>query len=1024
MIASKTATGFPPAKVPRVTKPGFAPFAGLSLIFSGASRFFKAPVTAFCDLATCDRFGLVSLQGDYATVIRLDGMRRLASTKEIEASAQRLRQALGGMLETPGHAIQFFYTADPDGVSAAIDRSLDQCRAVTRALNASFDDVFSERQRVLPPYLRQERACIVLWTRPARLSKQELKQASRRRGQFLQQFALFGDAQNPYLGSEELGTVHQTAVRALLGALSAQNVRADALDPREGLKLIRDELYPDTIGTDWTPQTPLDPPRGHMPEDILPEDLSDMLWPPLREQIFTDAAITSDFFTARLGQSDWTPIDLTEPPEVELPFAELAGDLAHYRMPWRTCATIEGVPPGYMMWKEMLATLLNMGSNAAIHSAFEQIKTLRKQRLDTIVKFRMSFATRAPAGQEDMLRLRGSRLQSAIAGWGKAGASRICGDPLAGTLSSVPGLAVASTAPPAEGPLSNILTMMPWNRPGGPWRNGSVLFRNHDGCVVPFDPSGSGRDARLDLFVGPSRRGKSLLDNVLLLGTCFSPAALTTDGARLPLIGKVDIGDGTSGLIDVIHSAMRPEDHHLAVHVPFSLTDEHAYNIFDTETCCREPLDYHKTFLVNFLNLVCKPLDGPPFEGMNQLLNQLITALYDLFSDVGVGSRPKPYRPGVESIDTAIRHQRIQLPANPTWWNVADAFAAAGDMRQASAATKYAVPVLSDLFEAARLARIENVFRHVTPAPGESVIALLSRYLGDFIDKYPTLNMPTRLDISDARIRVIDIDRVAPEGEGEAQRRSELMYLLGFQIVSRDFFLRPEDADKVPDHVRPWHQRRFIELRESFKRLECDEYQRAAAAPFVQRQFEEAARRAAKLNVGLGLASQKLTDYSDYLISQSTGRFLLGAGDVKEADEMADRFGLSNAARAIVRDGLTGPRQDGSGSPFLLQILVNSEWYELYLVNLVGPIELWALSTNPRDAALRRRLYESLGSTEARRRLAKVFPRGSAISEIDRRTDTRLRRGEAQGSALGGVIDELASEIRDGVGLGTVVKAE
>ena len=87
------------------------------------------------------------------------------------------------------------------------------------------------------------------------------------------------------------------------------------------------------------------------------------------------------------------------------------------------------------------------------------------------------------------------------------------------------------------------------------------------------------------------------------------------------------------------------------------------------------------------------------------------------------------------------------------------------------------------------------------------------------------------------------------------------------------------------------------------------------------------------------------------------------------------------------------------------------------VVNSLGPVELWGLSTTPPDVALRTRLYERLGPVEARRRLARVFSTGSAEKEITRRKAERMRRGDEEARAERGVIDEMAAELIDGTGL-------
>ena len=93
------------------------------------------------------------------------------------------------------------------------------------------------------------------------------------------------------------------------------------------------------------------------------------------------------------------------------------------------------------------------------------------------------------------------------------------------------------------------------------------------------------------------------------------------------------------------------------------------------------------------------------------------------------------------------------------------------------------------------------------------------------------------------------------------------------------------------------------------------------------------------------------------------------------------------------------------------------------LVNTLGPIELWALSTTPADTALRNRLYDAVGFGEALRRLSRVFPQGSASKDIDRRKADRLKMGELDSRALEGVVDELARELIDGRGVGSLLVA-
>jgi len=1014
-----------PAPAPRLFSRGFLPLVVLQGLGAAIWSGFRLPLTAFCDLATCSEEGLITYGGDYASIIRIDGMRKLATRAEIEDRARDICTRLGSSFEQPGHAAQFVYISDPHGAKDTVAHWIEDRKRLARGLNANFDDIFAERLKILPQYMRQERIWLVLWTRPGRLSRGERRAHTKDKQKATGALPPFGDAQNPLLHDPALATIHHAFVRNVAQLFADRDVQTEVLDSKTALRIIRQEIYPETIGSDWDPITPADPPPDTLPDEDRPRNAEASLWPSLREQIFCGDAETDGFSAARLDTQLWLPLDVRSIGQVRPPIVELIANRGARSQPWRFSTLIEGAPSTLMLWKKTLAGMLRFGANKTVFNAFEQIDAMRERRTDAIVKTRMSFATSAPDGEMELLRRRASSLGQAIGTWGGMSATTLCGDPLAGTLSSVPGLAIASTAPPTAAPLSQIMTMMPWARAGMPSSEGAALFRTGDGTIVPYDPSGRDRKAQLDLFIGRSRTGKSALMNLLLLATITSEAIMTSDGYRVPLIGKLDIGDSCSGFVDMVQSALPADQAHLAVYISLRFIDEHAINIFDTEPCCRRPLDYHRMFLTNFLNLVCAKPDGSAYDGMSQLLHDAIDAAYALRGDIGPSTKPRSYQPREEPVVARkIAALEIELPANPTWWDAADALGRAGDLHGASLATRRAVPTMTDVIDVlSRSGSIIEDFRMVTPGTGsETIIETCRRYLTSFIKQYPTLCQPTRIDLGAARIVALDIDAIAPEGSTpEARRQNELMYLLGFNIVSRQLFLVPEHADQVPEHVREALREKFREISESFKRLECDEFQRTQGAPYVRAQFEDAARRGAKRNFTIGLASQRLLDFGDYLCNHSTGRFIVSTDGPEEAALCREKFALTDQGNALLQT-LTGPRDDGSGSPFLLQIKIRDQIYEMYLVNLMGPVELWALSTTKIDSSLRRRVYDALGSTTARQRLARVFPHGSAEKEVGRRQAARMKSGLSAETVRSGVIDEIALEIINGVGLGAVIR--
>jgi intracellular multiplication protein IcmB len=531
----------------------------------------------------------------------------------------------------------------------------------------------------------------------------------------------------------------------------------------------------------------------------------------------------------------------------------------------------------------------------------------------------------------------------------------------------------------------------------------------------------------VDLFVAPAGFGKSVLANTLNLGLCLSSAAQGATGARLPLIGKLDIGPSAKGFVRCLQEALPPDRRGEAIYVPMQLAEGFEVNVFDTQVGCRQPLPLERAFQSNFLSLATLPIDSETaFEGMDQLIGFVIEEAYRMFGDDAnePNKKPKRYQRGLlPEVDEALRQGAVPLEAEPWWWDVVDALCKLGQYRLAEMAQRYAVPLLQDLITAARTTQVRDMFAKVKAETTEETVQLFERYIKALIRRYPTLNRPTRLDFGPARVIVLDLEAVAPTGSAEADRQTDLMYLLGRHILARNFFLRAKYARFVPELVRDYHTRRMTEIHECVKRLDYDEYHRTKGRRFVRAQVELDRREGRKHNLQLGLSSQKMADFGDDLVSQSTGRFILGAGDDKEADDIITRFRLTDAAAEVIRHRLKGPAKDGSGAPFLAIIEADNVKYEQMLVNSPGPVELWALSTTPDDVGLRGRLYEQVGFSEGLRRLSRVFPLGSAKVEIDRRKAERLRRGEEEARAAAGVIEGLADELTNGRGLGIVLRS-
>ena len=492
-------------------------------------------------------------------------------------------------------------------------------------------------------------------------------------------------------------------------------VAATELSARDALVLAREALYRETAGSQWKPTLIGDKVMPRLPEDDVKHPSKEgLLWPSLRSQIFRIDAVTHGGQRVEIGENEYASVDMMIGPEDPRPFVELASWLGQDRLPWRCSFILEGGGKTGMAFKEIGSSFLSIfPANRDLQRAFASLRNLREQENHISVKLRASFATWAPLGETRKLRRRASTLAQRIEGWGNCKTARVAGDPLDGVMSSVPGLALASTANPSLAPIGEAMPLLPWSHTISPWERGSVLFRLPNGAIWPYDPcGGSMRPLVIDIFVAPPGSGKSVLANTINIGLCLSSAVLGSAKAKLPMIGKLDIGSSAEGFVRLIQEAVGPERRHEAIYTTMQFAPGYEFNAFDLQVGCEYPLPLEKAFLQNFLALLTlPPEETQPFEGMAQMISLVIDEAYRRCTEVPDGA-PKRYRKGVEPlVDAAIAKYHIKLEgADAIWRDVVTALCEVEEFRLAEIAQRYAVPVLEDLIAASRSEQVQDMF--------------------------------------------------------------------------------------------------------------------------------------------------------------------------------------------------------------------------------------------------------------------------------------------------------------------------
>ncbi|MFA5593045.1 MAG: type IV secretion protein IcmB [Micavibrio sp.] len=965
----------------------------------------KYSLESYVRLETADdEVTLAAADGSLVTYVRVDGSRQIIGEEEYQFLVEGATIKIGSRFDRQGHALQVYFVRDPHRIERHLEDVLRPSRMTAESIGLEVQDVFDERVRHLSRYLSYEECYYVLWTRPSVLTKNELKRASADARE--KKWVKAGYAQNPLAALDALRTRHRSYIASVVSSLDELGIRAETMKVHDALRTIKNNLYPTKAHEDWKPCLPGDPIPPRAPASR--GDLSDIVWPTLSQQLaLADCYILNESIV-RIGDLIWAGVDMTLAPMDPSPFPMLLNRLFEAKVPYRISFLLEGGGVYATQFRAFAATILGVTNavNKQIKFSLEGLE--RMARKEPVVRMRISLATWAPRDNLRLLQDRLANLTQSVESWGYCQVSEFSGDPLDCVMSSALGIHCAGTAPAAIAPMFEVMKLMPWQRPSSPFEKGAMLFRTPDGKVWPYQTGTNVTTTWFDLIFAQPGAGKSVLLNSTNMACCLTPGL-----SELPYVAIIDIGPSSSGMISLIKEALPEAKQHQAASYRMQMTQQYAVNPFDTQLGCRYPMLDERSYLVELMTLLCTPPGQErPYDGIQQLAGLVVDEMFRWRDDMAANAEPRPYLPRLDpEIDEAIAKHKLHLPADPYWWDVVDRMFDLGENHIAILAQRYAVPTLADAITASRRPQIRALLEETSVGmTAETVINAFERMVTSSIREFPILSGVTRFDVSDARVCSLDLMDVSPQGDDTADRQTSIMYMLARHVLVRSWWVGLEMVEHMPEKYRLYHEMRLQNIIETPKRLCYDEFHRTSKSNSVRAQVVRDVREGRKRGVQIALSSQLLDDFDNDMVDLATGVWILGAAISDQAvDNIRERFGLSQTARNIIRYKLTGPR--AGGAPALLVLGTVEGKYEQHLLNTLGPIELWALSTSAEDVAIRNRLYQRLGASRARQMLAVNFPGGSARSEIKRRVMMLAERGEIRSAALSQVIEQISEEL-------------
>lgn len=997
---------------------------GVDSFLDAIGSSLKQGIGDYCDLETADdRHTIVARDGSLLSIVQMEGMRSLVTPSNLLYNVvEPLTTSMRSMFEQRAHQVQVWFEVDHDRTQAEIAHTLEPARTTAAALGMDMDDLLTERENNISKHTASERCFLVLWTLPSALTKVEVKREKDSRKEAVKGKVMTANAQDPMRGNVMLRNRHLSFVDAFTEELGRVGVVASKLKVHDALREVRRSIDPGFTSPDWQPSLPGDKTYPAQRKNLTSRQKWEVLWAPMGRQLAPRDAVIKSENAVEIGDRIYAPIYVDLFPKEPDMFASLFERTRSKRLPWRISFLIEGGGLSGFGFKQLISSLLGfVPNNKMISSAIKDLREMQ-QHGEIIIQGRIALCTWAPAGEMELLQRRQSDLARSIEPWGSCQVSEITGDPMAGVASSALAFTKGSIATKTAAPMEDVMYMMPWNRPCSPWATGAVTWCSPDGKLMPYQPYSSIQASWINLIFARPGSGKSVLMNMMNLALVMSPGL-----TRLPRIAVIDVGPSSSGLISLLRDALPTAQKHQVVHRRLRMTESNAINPFDTQLGCRIPTAIELMFLRNFVSLLVTDIEKDTLEqGMPGLVSEVIREMYLRKSD---SETPNRYSVGISRlVDDSLGDIAFNIDAQTTWWEVVDALFESGNIYAARVAQRYAVPLLADAVGAANSERVRSTYGAMTVSgTGEKLINAFSRMITESLGYFPILARPTAFDVADASVVALDLDEVAKSGGKIAQRVSAVMYMLARQVLGKDFYINEDSVSEMPApdnmSLRPsvprqayksYHKERIRELKEVPKRICYDEFHRTWQSPVVREQVVLDMREGRKFRVDIILASQDLSDFDEQMVRFATGLFVMDGGNESVVNEICQQFGFSEGAETYaLRHRLRAPYQGRPGI-FMGQFQTSLGKYTTLLQAPLGPIELWAFSTTALDVAIRTRLYDRMGASRARRALAAIYPRGSAVSDIEHRQENmRTTVGILDDSANNNILEQIAKEVEE-----------
>ncbi|AUH51491.1 hypothetical protein CXB49_12005 [Chromobacterium sp. ATCC 53434] len=940
--------------------------------------------------------------GGLMTVYKLDGALQSFDGEAYRERLAKLAAMLASLPRRNGIVVDIVFQRDKETSRKEVKKQANSIRSATARIGMDVNFILDEREDILSRTVASEIALIVVTTSPSILPKEMRKVAANWSGGEMAQSETFIPA---------MRNRHQGVCKEYVeGLVSIFSLKARALTLEEAIVMDANlwdgggeglrPITPDSVKQNGAPPARAEPAIAGQRDDIVP--------PLPGLQIFRrQAENMPEEGVARTGNryysSGYFEFPISQPEGFNNLLRILPTARIHAEIPFRMAfQLLSGSASGRFSTKKSVAQFLKFstfgGQNSKIVDAINEVKELEKSGVTTFVGVRISVATWGASKQEATDRF--TELAAALNGWGGGQVIQEFGNPCEVAIGTLPGF--RNLAPELILPAQMLAAILPIERPASPWNYGNMMMLTEDGKLFVYQVGSQLQQAWVDVMFATMGSGKSVLLQALNLGSILQPGK-----DDIPRMAILDVGYSSKGLIDTVKASLPPDREYLAQHYRLSIDKRNAMNPFDTMLGCRAAVPDEKAFLVDFVTLLLTPVgQDRPVPEIAELVDTLVAAAYRYFSI----EKPKKYQPRRnQEVDEALQRNNLHPDEGASWWSIVDMLFERGEIRCATVAQRYAVPIIPDLSQVMQATpSIKDNYTDAVIPGGSSMLDFCNRMLGSISSRFPLLAYETALDFANAKIVAVDLADVTGGQGAASQKQGEVMYLATSAFLARGYYM---DDDVVPTMDCPgqymeYHRRELRKNRNEVKRIVYDELHNISS-PMVLGLIETLVRVGRKYKVHIALASQEHTDFPKSIMNLATNIWVLRADSKEVREDLKKSMDLSEYAEEALANRIQGLTP--LGAPMLLYSKIKGAIVERVLYFKPGGVELWAYATTPANVEIRGQVAKFVGYREALSRLARRFPGGDAVSEVDKRIDAW---GGAKREA--DIIKEIVAEVAGG----------